>query len=470
MKLRNSDREERLVERLQAALRPSLWPDDAVRAILHFCAPMSLRGLVPAIRGALLLTPAPPAGAAALADACEQVAATQPGWRTLVARPYATRDPLAHFLATADPRLPVRARNLIAARLRTLRTRPHGDTNPELAGYGLRVAAKYLAGDANAVVRLEHADDAAACQVIAFPHLRESTAQGYRAALREALGVRPRGHTSRDRARAAVNCSGPAQPQVPRSLLAVLMAPGAGGARDQARDHSDQPSLAEPRALTAAAALKIPRGLRPGPVHGVAILTRAVRATDVPAAVQDVLVGALLAMRIAGWPPVVLEAFASGRATVDPVEDTVMLDATLYPPDVGLQGTAVQVRIGARLAAWLRHETARGGLALALPGQPRRLRARDLVRTVDVVNTRSRHPVWLRDLQGGIWYRGRPSWTANQLALATTQWDRAFRRPFGYCAFIPVVDVSRLHDAMYEEVRRTWTSPDAPRGADQAAA
>ena len=457
------------IRHLHRVLEPTELSLEQVEHIVMYCAPAHLRGLVPAIRGALQLAPPPPSGALQLADACEEFVQDHPRWSGLLALPHATRDPLARFLARDDGRLPLAARGLLAERLRSLRIEPRGDRDPTLSGYSLGVAAQYLAADGHAVELLEAGDYPAACEAIGFEGLKRSTAQAYRAALRQTfeLGVHQR---------VAVDTGTPGHPSSSggkrdrRALLEALLAAEASPGAPNSAKGGGARAPGQPGGLTALAAMRIPRGVRPCPPQSVASVISAVRATDVPRPVRELLAEVLLATYLTGWPPAVFDAISEGRVAMDPIHDTATLDSSLYSPEVGLGGLPVKLHVGTHLAEWLRHALAEGGMVLDLPGHPRPLQGSDLETTLEVVNRNVRHPVWLRDLRGALWFRGRPSWTSSHLVLATTAWDRAFRRPFYYLAFTPEVDLRSLQDVMYAQVSQIWRSRSLPRPAHLPAA
>ncbi|HVB76226.1 MAG TPA: hypothetical protein VNI34_00215, partial [Candidatus Nitrosotalea sp.] len=446
---------------LQKAVGVTSLSLEEVDCVIVHCASARARGLVPAIRGALLLDPPPPKGARALAAAFQSLAMTKPTMERLIVPPHATRDPLAHFLALGPEALPPDVRGLIAKRMRELRDGDDGQDPPKVTGYTLGVAAQHLAADDQAVECLKTGDYAQACSLVQFPGLKPSTAEAYRSALRHALGVEGARRTPSAR-RAGEEALSPASGRGTRSLLQVLLTESESRGGPDAESPQAVAAPARHRGLTTLAAMRIPRGLRPCPPHLVTHASVAVKATDLPDEVSEVLREVLLAAYLTGWPPALFEGFGSGLAMVDQDSDWVVLDSSLYPPEVGLRGTPVRVKVCPVLAGWLRAAVGPEGITVPLPGRSRPLRGSDLSRTLAFINQGLRQPVWLADLAGAIWFSGRPDWSSSRLVLATTRWDRTFRRPFHYLGFLPEVDVSRLQERMHQELEHSWTRYSAP--------
>lgn len=308
----------RSIGQLHKALEPTDLFLERAGDIVRHCAPAHLRGLVPAIRGAMLLSPPPPPGAAELADACELFVRDHPRWSALLALPYATRDPLARFLAIDDRRLPLAARGLLAERLRFLRAEPRGAGDPTLSGYSLGVAAQYLATDGHAVELLEIGDYAGACDAVGFTGLRRSTAHAYRAALRQAFDLGTQQRLPAD-AGATGHSSSPGSRRDCRALLEALLAADASPGAHSSKKGGGAGAPGQPWGLTTLAAMRIPRGVRACPPHVVASVTTAVRATDAPRPVRELLAEVLLATYLTGWPPAVFEAIGEGKVAMDPV-------------------------------------------------------------------------------------------------------------------------------------------------------
>lgn len=446
---------------LQKAIGLTQLSLDEINAVIVHCVSARARGLVPAIRGALLLDPPPPAGAADLADACQRLAEARPFWKSLPLSPHATKDPLAHFLASGPEALPLSVRGLIGGRMRELRDSDSRVRPAQVTGYTLGVAAEHLAADDQAVACLKTGDYAQACSLVQFPGLKPSTAEAYRSALRQALGVEGARRTPSAR-RAGEEAPSPASGRRARSLLQVLLTESESRGGPDAESPQAVAAPARHQGLTTLAAMRIPRGLRPCPPHLVTHASVAVKATDLPKEVSEVLRQVLLAAYLTGWPPALFEGFGSGLAMVDQDSDWVVLDSSLYPPEVGLRGTPVRVKVCHVLAGWLRAAVGPDGITVPLPGRSRPLRGSDLSRTLAFINQGPRQPVWLADLAGAIWFSGRPDWSSSRLVLATTRWDRAFRRPFHYLGFLPEVDVSRLQERMHQELEHSWTRYSAP--------
>ncbi len=446
---------------LQKAVGGTSLSLDEIDCVVVHCVSARARGLVPAIRGALALNPPPPKGALELAAACQRLAAAKPARKRLILSPYATQDPLAHFLALGPEALPEAVKSRIAGRMRELRDGEDGQDPPKVTGYTLGVAAQHLAADAQAVAALETGDYAQACALVQFPGLKSSTADAYRSALRQALGVEATRRTPSTRGAGEVGPS-PALGRGRRSLLKILLTePESNGGQDSESPPA-KPVPARHQGLTTLATMRIPRGLRPCPPHLVTQAAVAINDRDLTDEVTQILRGVLLAAYLTGWPAAVFEGFGSGLAVVSPDSDWITLDGSLYQAEIGLRGTPVRVKVCHILAGWLRAAVGPEGITVALPGGSRPLRGSDLSRTLAFINPDLRQPVWLADLAGAIWFSGRPDWTSSHLVLATTRWDRAFRRPFHYLGFLPEVDVSRLQEGMYRELEHSWARYLAP--------
>ncbi|MHB8331814.1 MAG: hypothetical protein ACYDEA_06410 [Candidatus Dormibacteria bacterium] len=373
----------------------------------------------------------------------------------MILSPYATKDPLAHFLALGPEALPEAVKSRIAVRMRELRDADNGQGPAQVTGYTLGVAAQHLAADAQAVVALQMGEYAQACALVRFPGLKTSTAEAYRSALRQALGVEATRRTPSTRGAREAGPS-PGSGRGRRSLLQILLTePESHGGQDSELPQA-KAAPARHQGLTTLATMRIPRGLRPCPPHLVTQAAVAINDGDLTDEVTQVLRGVLLAAYLTGWPAAVFEGFGSGLAVVSPDSDWITLDGSLYQVEVGLRGTPVQVKVCHILASWLRAAVGPEGITVPLPGRSRPLRGSDLSRTLAFVNSDLRQPVWLADLAGAIWFAGRPDWTSSHLVLATTRWDRAFRRPFHYLGFVPEVDVSRLQERMHSELDRSW--------------
>jgi len=434
---------------------------DEIDCVVVHCVSARARGLVPAIRGALVLDPPPPKGALELAAACQRLAAAKPARKRLILSPYATQDPLAHFLALGPEALPEAVKSRIAARMRELRGGEDGQDPPKVTGYTLGVAAQHLAADARAVAALKTGEYAQACALVQFPGLKSSTADTYRSALRQALRVEATRRTPSTRGAGEIGPSS-ALGRGRRSLLQILLTEPESHAGQDSEPSQGEPATARHQGLTTLATMRIPRGLRPCPPHLVTQAAVAIRATDVQDEVSHVLKEVLLAAYLTGWPAAVFEGFSSGLAVVAPDSDWITLDSSLYPAEIGLRGTPVRVKVCPILAGWLRAAVGPDGITVPLPGRSRPLQGSDLSRTLAFVNCDLRQPVWLADLAGAIWFSGRPDWSSSHLVLATTRWDRAFRRPFHYLAFDPEVDVSRLQERMHSELDHSWARYLAP--------
>ncbi len=440
---------------LQKAVGGTSLSLDEIDCVVVHCVSARARGLVPAIRGALALNPPPPKGALELAAACQRLAAAKPARKRLILSPYATQDPLAHFLALGPEALPEAVKSRIAGRMRELRDGEDGQDPPKVTGYTLGVAAQHLAADAQAVAALETGDYAQACALVQFPGLKSSTADAYRSALRQALGVEATRRTPSTRGAGEVGPS-PALGRGRRSLLKILLTePESNGGQDSESPPA-KPVPARHQGLTTLATMRIPRGLRPCPPHLVTQAAVAINDRDLTDEVTQILRGVLLAAYLTGWPAAVFEGFGSGLAVVSPDSDWITLDGSPYQAEIGLRGTPVRVKVCHILAGWLRAAVGPDGITVPLPGRSRPLRGSDLSRTLAFVNSDLRQPVWLADLAGAIWFSGRPDWSSSHLVLATTRWDRAFRRPFHYLGFLPEVDVSRLQERMYRELEHSW--------------
>ncbi len=377
--------------------------------------------------------------------------------------PYATRAPIARFLADVSLALPSEAAGLLLQHLHAL----HQRANAERHGYTLFLAASHLAADPEAVGLLQggptlwpHAVET----VHPHPGLSPATLATYQAALRVALGVEAPCTAARPLEPSPTvvrSLSGPSSTQ--RSLQSVLEAvdeqPEPTGILGDAAPQMGRAGRRQRGGLTTTRALGIPDGLGDCAPLDLARLIGRIRDTDLDPTNARVLTGVFAFMFTTGWPAAVFaDLAAGGRVQLDWGRSQVQIAAAFYPEWVGVPGPfltlAIDSRIAIRLAGLLGES---GSLELTLRGRPRPLTARHLHRALKWLNPADTVSIWMHDLRGAIWHQGRHAACPPEvLALATTATDPFLHQPFHYGQFPQPVDVADLHATMLAAAGDGW--------------
>jgi hypothetical protein len=377
--------------------------------------------------------------------------------------PYATRAPIARFLADVSLALTPEVAGLLLQHLHAL----HQRANAERHGYTLFLAASHLAADPEAVGLLQrgptlwlHAVEA----VRPHPGLSPATLVTYQAALRVALGIGAACAAARSLKSPPPVIRFPDGPSsTRRSLQSVLEAV------DEQPAPADVPGDAEPQmgrasrrqrgGLTTTRALGIPDGLGDCSPLDLARLIGRIRDSELDPANARVLTDVFVAMFITGWPAALFSGLgAGGRVQLDSGRGQVQIEAASYPEWVGIPGTFLTLVIDSRLATGLaRLLGANSSPNLTLRGRSRPLTTRHLHRALAWLNPPDTVSIWMHDLRGAIWHQGRlAAWPPEVLALATTATDPFLHQPFNYGAFPQPVDVADLHATMLAAAGDGW--------------
>ncbi|MHB1525562.1 MAG: hypothetical protein ACYCZN_04680 [Candidatus Dormibacteria bacterium] len=377
--------------------------------------------------------------------------------------PYATRAPIARFLADVSPTLPPEVAGLLLRHLHAL----HERASAERHGYTLFLAASHLAADPEAVGLLyrgpatwPHAVDA----VRRRPGLSLATLATYQAALRVALGVETHCTSALRLKPTPTVVRAPSSPPSARgSLQAALEAvdeqPGLAGILGDVEPQIGRTGRRQRGGLTTTRALGIPDGLGDCAPLDLARLIGRIRDAELDPSNARVLTGVFALMFITGWPAALFSALGTGgRVQLDSGLGQVQIEAAFYAEWVGVPGPflrlAIDPHVATRLARLLGESES---LELTLQGRPRPLTARHLHRALKWLNPADTVSIWMHDLRGAIWHQGRhAAWPPEVLALATTATDPFLHQPFHYGQFPQPVDVADLHATMLAAAGDGW--------------